>query len=111
MVIVMRDMEEALQLILSPQEGDAEELRRDVLERAFNYTEYRFRWGLYTPEERAENDSRRTSAHNAFMDAVNIYVRYMNGARGTALEGMGPDRRENGDLACRIVYEEALANR
>jgi len=107
----MRDMEEVLQLILSPQEEDAEELRRDVLKRAFHYTEYRFRWGLYTPEERAENDSRRTSAHNAFMDAVNIYVRYMNGSRGTALEGMGPDRRENGDLACRIVYEEALANR
>lgn len=107
----MRDMEDMLRLILSPQEGEAEELRRDVLERAFRYTEYRFQWGLYLPEERAENDGRRTSAHNAFMDAVNIYVRYMNGIRGTALEGMGPDRRENGDLACRIVYEAALANR
>lgn len=107
----MRDMEDILRLILSPQEGDGEELRRDVLKRAFNYTGYRFQWGLYTPEERAEKDSRRTSAHNAFMDAVNIYVRYMNRVRGTSLEGMGPDRRENGDLACRIVYEEALANR
>ncbi len=111
MVSVMRDMEEVLRLILSPQEGEAEELRRDVLERAFKYMGYRFQWGRYTPEEREENGSRRTSSHDAFMDAVNIYVRYMNGARGTALEGMGPDRRENGDLACRIVYEEALANR
>lgn len=107
----MRDMEDVLQLILSPQEGEAEDLRREVLKRAFRYTEYRFWWSLYLPEERAENDGSRTSAHNAFMDAVNIYVRYMNGIRGTALEGMGPDRRENGDLACRIVYEEALANR
>ena len=36
----MRDMEDILRLILSPQEGDGEELRRDVLKRAFNYTEY-----------------------------------------------------------------------
>ncbi len=107
----MRNMEEILRLILSSQEGEAEELRRNVLERAFKYTEYRFQWGLYTPEEKEENNSRRTSSHNAFMDAVNIYVRYMNSTRGTTLEGMGPDRRENGDLACRIVYEGALANR
>lgn len=100
-----------MQLILSPQEGEAEEFRRDVLKYALTYTEYRFHWGLYSPEEKAEKDSRRTSAHNAFMDAVNIYVRYMNNIKGTSLEGMGPDRRENGDLACRIVYEEALANR
>ena len=103
--------EDVLQLILTPQEGEAEEFRRDVLEKALRYTEFRFRWSLYRPEERAENDRYRTSAHNAFMDAVNIYVRYMNSARGTALEGMGPDRKENGDLACRIVYEGALANR
>ncbi len=58
----------------------------------FNIGKYRFQWGLYLPEERAENDGRRTSAHNAFMDAVNIYVRYMNSVRGTALEGIKPRR-------------------
>lgn len=104
--------ENILQLVMTgQQDSDAEELRRDVLERAFRYVEYRFRWETYSREEKAEKDGYRTSAHNAFMDAVNIYVRYLNRISGAQHEGLGPDRKMNGDLACRIVYETAVRNR
>lgn len=103
--------EKILHLITTRQEGDAEELRRDVLERAFRYVDYRFHWELYSREEKAERDRYRTSAHNAFMDAVNIYVRYLNQINGTEYEGLGTDRKTNGDLACRIVCEIAIQNR
>lgn len=100
-----------LQMILTNQTGDAEELRRDVLENAFRYTECRFRWELYTTDERADNDRHRTCTHDVFMDSVNIYVRYLNRVNGTQLEGLGADRKKNGDLACKIVYEIAIRNR
>lgn len=103
--------EDILQLVMARQEEDAEELRRDVLERAFRYVDYRFHWELYSREEKAERDRYRTSAHNAFMDAVNIYVRYLNRINGTQYEMLGPDRKKNGDLACRIVCEIGIRNR
>ncbi len=104
--------EEVLQLVMARQgDADAEELRRDVLKKAFRYTEYRFNWETYTREEKMDRDASRTSAHNVFMDSVNIYIRYLNRINGTQQEGLGPDRKKNGDLACRIVYEIAVRNR
>lgn len=103
--------EEILQLVMTKQEGDGEELRRDVLERAFRYVDYRFHWELYSREEKAEKDRYRTSAHNAFMDAVNIYVRYLNRINGTQYQTPDGDRKRFGDLACRIVCEVGVRNR
>lgn len=104
--------ENILQLVMTAQrDSDAEELRRDLLERAFQYVECRFRWELYSREEKMDNDRYRTSAHDAFMDTVNIYVRCLNRINGTQHEGLGPDRKKSGDLACRIVYEIAVRNR
>lgn len=103
--------EDILQLVMTRQEEDAEELRRDVLERAFRYVDYRFHWELYTREEKVDRDKYRTSAHNAFMDAVNIYVRYLNRVNGTQYQMPGEDCKKFGDLACRIVCEIAIRNR
>lgn len=104
--------EHILQMVLTKQQEEtAEELRRDVLKGAFQYVDHRFHWELYSREEKMDKDRSRTIAHNAFMDAVNIYLRYLNRINGTQQEGLGEDRRKNGDLACRIVYEVAVRNR
>lgn len=101
-----------LQMLMAKQkDADAEELRRDVLERALRYVVFRFSWELYSREEKMDRDTSRTSAHDAFIDAVNIYVRYLNRTGGTQHEGLGPDRKANGDLACRIVYEVSVRHR
>ena len=101
-----------LRLVMAKQkDADAEGLRRDVLKRALRYVEYRFSRELYSREEKMDRDSARTSAHDAFMDAVNIYIRYLNRINGTQNEGLGSDRKANGDLACRIVYEVSVRRR
>ena len=109
----MHCMDDAiLRLVMARQNDvDAEGLRRDVLERALRYVGFRFSWELYSREEKMDRDTARASAHDAFMDSVNIYVRYLNRINGTQNEGLGSDRKANGDLACRIVYEVAFRHR
>lgn len=109
----MHCMDDAiLRLVMAKQkDSDAEGLRRDVLKRALRYVEFRFNWEMYSREEKMDRDFARTSAHDVFMDSVNIYNRYLNRINGTQNEGLGSDRQANGDLACRIVYEVALRHR
>ena len=88
------------------------ELYQDLLRAALKYTSFRFNWELYTNEERATNDGYRTSAHNAYMDCLNIFLRYA----GSISENVPtiPEhwtRKELGDLACQLVCEVAIGNR
>lgn len=90
----------------------ASELYQDLLRAALKYTTFRFNWELYTNEERAANDKYRTSAHNAYMDCLNIFLRYA----GSISENVPiiPEhwtRKELGDFACRLVCEVAIRNR
>ena len=88
------------------------ELYQDLLRAALKYTSFRLQWELYTNEERAENDSYRTSAHNAYMDCLNIFLRYagkISDSVPVIPEEWG--RKELGDFACQLVCEVAIRNR
>ena len=102
---------ELISLISSTQDDTALELYRDLLKATLKYTTFRFQWELYTNEERAENDSYRTSAHNAYMDSLNIFLRYMS--RFTTVPAIPEHwtRKELGDFACQLVCEIAIRNR
>lgn len=98
--------------ISSCNDVTAIELYRDLLKAALKYTTFRFQWELYSYGERASNDAYRTSAHNAYMDCLNIFLRYAR----TISDNVPaiPEhwtRKELGDLACQLVCEVAIRNR
>jgi hypothetical protein len=84
--------------------GDAD-LLTDVLRAAIRYSQIRAEWMLMTIEERREVDARRTAAHNAFIDALNILSRAMKkaGQDNEWRRLLGDDRKEIGDFACFLV--------
>lgn len=71
--------EEVYQVLEAQKEKDetAAELYADVKEFAYKYATMRYRFSEMSREEKAENDSYRTSQHNRFMDSVRIYFRYL----------------------------------
>lgn len=84
--------------------GDTD-LLTDVLRAAIRYSQIRAEWILLTIEERHEVDARRTAAHNAFIDALNILSRAMKkaGQDNEWRRLLGDDRKEIGDFACFLV--------
>lgn len=105
-------VEDIFSLIDSCNDETALELYQDLLKAAYKYTGFRFQWELYTNAERAQNDSYRTSAHNAYMDSLNIFLRYMN-RLSTSVPTIPADwtRKELGDFACQLVCAVAIRNR
>lgn len=86
------------------QKGD-ERLQLQVIRSAIRYSQMRVEWKLMHAEQRLEMSPRRTAAHNAFIDAINILSRSM-GREGQDNEWrdlLGADRREIGDFGCFLV--------
>ena len=80
-------------------------LLTDVIRAAIRYSQIRAEWLLMTVEERREVDVRRTTAHNAFIDALNVLSRAMKkaGQDNEWRRLLGDDRKEIGDFACFLV--------
>lgn len=101
-----------IKLMENRDDETAVELYGDLLKAAHKYCTFRFQWELYSNEERIQNDFYRTSAHNAYMDSLNIFLRYM-GKIGAEVPTIPEEwtRKELGDLACHLVCEIAVRNR
>lgn len=92
------------------RDADSLSLYQDLLTTATKYADYRAHWTLWGREEKAENDSYRTSAHNSAIDSLNILARCLR-AQGKAAawrDRLGDDRRRIGDFACYLVFVESL---
>ena len=88
-------------------------LRTDLLAKAVEYAHIRAQWQLSPPSNRNKMDPRRTSAHNAFIDACNILSRNIGG-EGFDISWraeIGDDRKNIGAFACQISYMLGLAAR
>lgn len=86
------------------REGDAH-LRMEVVRLAIRYAQIRVEWQLAETAVRREMEGRRSAAHNAFIDAVNVLSRAMRAA-GRDNEWrrlLTEDRKEIGDFACFLV--------
>ena len=94
----------AIRIYEAMKTGKAD-LLEDVLRAAIRYSQIRAEWMLMTVEERREVDARRTAAHNAFIDALNILSRAMKkaGQDNEWRRLLGDDRKEIGDFACFLV--------
>lgn len=84
------------------------DLSNDVIQRAIKYTKFRTDWFYYNLEEKKNNDSYRTSSHNAFIDSLNIYIRNIYKELEFTKD---MDRKQLGDLANKIVCSVAISQR
>ena len=77
------------------------ELRFDLYYAAVRYSVLRCEWHLSAPDARREMEGRRTAAHNAFIDALNILTRNLIRAGGDVSwrKPIGDDRKAIGDFA------------
>ena len=85
--------------------GGDEHLRLEVLRAAIRYCNIRVEWNFMTAQERMDADKQRTTAHNAFIDAVNVLSRSMAqaGLDNEWRRSLTDDRKVIGDFACFLV--------
>ncbi len=80
---------------------------------AARYSALRAEWVLGAAEVRAELETTRSAAHDAFIDACNILSRNM-ASKGEAIEWrreLGDDRKKIGDFACWLTLSLSLSAR
>ena len=92
--------------VLSGEDEDNRELATDLLNAAIKYVKYRMDWATHDNIWKMENDKYRTSAHNRFMDCLNIFLRYN---KRSPLEKY--DRKDLGYIACYLAYAAAISER
>jgi hypothetical protein len=82
-------------------EATDNELRLDLYRAATRYAAVRAEWHLSSVKARSEMDARRTAAHNALIDALNILARNLakQGLDVSWRDQIGDDRKETGDFA------------
>ena len=94
----------AVQIYEGMKGGDAV-LRLQVMRTAIRYCNIRAEWNFMTVPERMEADKKRTIAHNAFTDAINVLSRSMakSGQDNEWRRLLTDDRKIIGDFACLLV--------
>lgn len=90
------------QIIAGINEDDEDEryLLDNLKKRAVRYSGFREEWYLMEQSERIEQDADRTSAHEAFISAVDMVSRYQKG--NTWRNHLTEDRKRIGDFAAYI---------
>ncbi len=106
--------EELLPLLVASEGAEDEterELLAELLEKALKYVQFRVRWSVMSMDERAAHDAYRTSAHNAFIDSVRIYLRYLKRSKEDIDDSLPDDRKLIGDWACKLAADFGVRNR
>jgi hypothetical protein len=103
----------AQQIFDQIQESKLAELKRDLYQAAHRYTGMRVEWQMAAPNERRQLDASRTRAHDALIDAFNIFSREQtkHGEDNSWRKTLGQDRKELGDAAAYITLFLALSAR
>lgn len=88
-------------------------LSDNVVKSACKYAKMRIDWEFMNNDEKSENDSYRTSSHNAFIDSLNILGRYQGkqDIDNSWREQLGEERKHIGDFACYIAYRIGIDNK
>lgn len=84
--------------------SELERLKQSLFKNAIRYAHIRAEWSLSDAETRMEMDARRTLAHNALIDSVNILARNMkqNGEPSDWYKYVQDNRIAIAELACWI---------
>ena len=100
-----------LENALSSNDDTEKELAFDLAKAAYKYTQFRTSWNFYSTEEKAEQDKYRTSAHNAYMDCLHIFLRYEQRLGKTTPVITESDRKTLGDIGNYLTYKLAVRQR
>jgi len=94
-------------------EATGNELRFDLYRAAVRYSVLRCEWHLACPDTRREMEGRRTAAHNAFIDALNILTRNLIRVGGDVSwhKSISDDRKAIGDFAVFLTARFGLLAR
>ena len=103
---------------IDPHDEDLVEFFDNVVTRASEYAEMRFKWSMMSFQERVVEDEFRTSKHNAFLNSLSMMrtVLQKKGKTTEWFDMMGEDiqktnRKRAGDFACYIVLFRSLGTR
>ncbi len=80
-------------------------------EKAVRYSHFRAGWSLKTRQEKIDTDDDRTSAHDAFISALNMMATAEAAPGEVWRQQLGTDRKRLGDFACYIALFMALDER
>ena len=100
-----------IRILTDRRNPDDMEFYTEMVKKAVRYANIRAGWMLQTREQRMENDPSRTSAHDSFINALNIFSRYQGENGAVWRRKLGDDRKIIGDFACYIALFEAISNR
>ena len=93
----------------------------NIKQKAITYAQIRQDWEYYSIEQKREEDESRTIKHNAFIDSVNMFLRFLK--KTITLEKVhketnellekfeSMDRKQKGDIACYLACLVAISNR
>ena len=95
---------------------EATELYNELIKKAVQYSSYRANWFVWDREKRREEDSGRSSCHNALIVRFNMLARYLKMQGKTAIwrDELGYEeenayyRKRIGDFACYLVFVNSL---
>lgn len=98
---------------------DAIELYNELIESAIKYAVIRAKWAIMDREQKIENDSYRTSLHNAFILQINILARFLRKSGRPALwrNELGNEEEDRifrkviGDFACYLAFVNGICSR
>lgn len=105
---------------LDLQDEDDRDMYNTVMDGAKKYCEIRVDWNTLSLEERVQEDSKRTSVHNSFINKINMLARYLKNQKGKDiswrkelgdLEKDPSYRKRIGDFACYMVLFAGLMGR
>ncbi len=101
----------AINEALDRKDPDAVSLYNDMIMYAVRYSNVRAGWNLLTRAEKMETDSRRTSAHDAFIMSLNIVARMQKEEGKKWKECLTDNRKRVGDFACYVALFQGLEAR
>lgn len=93
---------------LNRHDADILDLYNRLLEKAIRYAHIRAEWNTLSREEKLEQDSSRTAAHDSFISSINIIARSEGEIGLQWRERLGNDRKRVGDFACYIALFRAI---
>lgn len=96
---------------LDPTDADIYSLYTDMIAYAVKYAHIRAGWNALTRTQKSDQDSSRTSAHDAFIVSVNIVARSQGDIGAAWRQRLSDDRKRVGDFACYIALFEGIEAR
>ncbi len=96
---------------LDNTDEDIMDLYNTMIGKAVRYAHIRAGWPSLSRQEKQEQDSFRTAAHDGFISLINGVARTEGEAGRQWRERLSQDRRRIGDFACYIALFEGISAR